>query len=69
MTSAAQPHPIDGLTADHDLAADTDAVRQAEENPEYVGDMPDDAEDAVSFRPGEDGPGGSMDANSDEGAR
>lgn len=69
MTSAAQPHPIDGLTADHDLAAETAAQAQAEANPEFVGDMPDDAEEAVAFRPGEKGPGGSMDANSDRDAR
>lgn len=61
MTSAAQPNPIEDLTADASLAAD--ARREQEAGPEFTGDLPDDPEQAVHFRPGQDGPGGSMDAD------
>ena len=61
MTSAAQPNPIDALTADAERNTPVAAEQDAEAQPEFVGDMPDDPEQAVHFRPGQDGPGGSMD--------
>ncbi len=53
MTSAAQPNPIDALTADAELDRDAAAAAAAQE-PEYAGDLPDDPEQAVHFRPGQD---------------
>lgn len=53
MTSAAQPNPIQDLTAQAELRADELAEQQAD--PEYVGDLPDDPEQAVHYRPGTDG--------------
>lgn len=52
MTSAAQPNPIDALTADAERNRDVAAEQTAEANPEFVGDLPDDPEEAVSYRPG-----------------
>ena len=54
MTSS-QPNPIQNFEAD--VAPDT--VRHTDETaedqqPEFVGDMPDDAEEAVHYRPEED---------------
>jgi len=57
MTSAAQPNPIEELTVDAEQRRD--APTEAEEQPKFAGDMPDDPEKAVHYRPGEDGPGGS----------
>jgi hypothetical protein len=54
MTSAAQPNPIDGLTADAELNRDAAAEQAAEAQPEYVGDMPDDPEQAIHHREGDD---------------
>ena len=54
MTSAAQPSPIEDLTADADRASDVRAEDDAEAQPEYTGDMPDDKEQAVHYRPGDD---------------
>jgi hypothetical protein len=67
MTSAAQPNPIEDLTADASLAGDARREQQTEGQPEFTGDMPDDPEQAVHYRPGQDGPGGSMDAGSTDG--
>jgi hypothetical protein len=52
MTSAAQPNPIEDLTAQAELRSDA-LAEQAE--PEYVGDLPDDPEEAIHYRPGTDG--------------
>ncbi len=60
MTSAAQPNPIEDLTADASLRGDALAEQEAQRDTEYAGDMPDDPEQAVHYRPGQDGPGGSM---------
>jgi len=57
MTSAAQPNPIEELTVDAEQRRD--AAGESEAQPEYAGDMPDEPEKAVHYRPGEDGPGGS----------
>jgi hypothetical protein len=54
MTSAAQPNPIEDLTADAELRSDRLAEQEAEAEPEYTGDMPDDPEQAVHYRPGDD---------------
>jgi hypothetical protein len=55
MTSAAQPNPIEDLTADAELRSDHLAEEESEEaGPEYTGDMPDDPEKAVHYRPGQD---------------
>jgi hypothetical protein len=55
MTSAAQPNPIEDLTADAELRSDHLAEEETEEaGPEYTGDMPDDPEKAVHYRPGQD---------------
>ncbi len=55
MTSAAQPNPIEDLTADAELRSDRLAEQEATEaGPEYTGDMPDDPEKAVHYRPGQD---------------
>jgi len=61
MTSAAQPDPVDALTADAELTTDTAADEAAEVGPDYTGDMPDDPDEAVHYRPDVDAPGGSMD--------
>ena len=53
MTSAAQPNPIEDLTAQAELRADQLAEQQAD--PEYTGGGPDDPEEAVHYRPGTDG--------------
>jgi hypothetical protein len=58
MTSAPQPNEI-GLGVDAALDAhhvDPDEVTedQIPGEPEFVGDMPDDPEQAVHYRPGED---------------
>ncbi len=67
MTSAAQPNPIEDLTAQASLAGD--ARQETEGQPEFTGDMPDDPEQAVHYRPGEDGPGGRMDTPTEVGDR
>ena len=54
MTSAAQPNPIEDLSADAKLRSDHLTEQQAEDQPKYTGDMPDDPEQAVHYRPGED---------------
>jgi hypothetical protein len=54
MTSAAQPSPIEDLTAAAEVQADRIAEEEAEANPKYVGDLPDDPEEAVHYRPGQD---------------
>jgi hypothetical protein len=54
MTSAAQPNPIEDLTAAAELRADETAEEEDEAQPEYVGDLPDDPEEAVHYRPGDD---------------
>lgn len=51
-----QPNPIDALTAEASLDADTAAEQQAQANPDFVGDMPDDPEQARTYRPGDDQP-------------
>ncbi len=66
MTSAAQPNPIQGLTAD---AALDGAARESDTEPTFTGNMPDDPEQAVHYRPGEDGPGGRMDTPTEVGDR
>lgn len=66
MTSAAQPNPIDQLHAEAELQADHVQEQETEGEPEFVGDMPDDPEQAVHYRPGPDGPGGSGDAGSSD---
>lgn len=50
-----QPNPIQNLEAD--VAPDTvrhTEVAEEQAQPEYTGDMPDDAEEAVRYRQGED---------------
>jgi hypothetical protein len=54
MTSAAQPNPIEDLSVDAKLSSDHLAEQEAEAQPEYTGDMPDDKEQAVHYRPGDD---------------
>jgi hypothetical protein len=49
-----QPDPIEALTADAELQADHVAEEEAEAQPKYVGDLPDDPEEAVHYRPDED---------------
>jgi hypothetical protein len=51
-----QPNPIEDLTAEAELQADEIAEEKAEEQPEYVGDLPDDPEQAEHYRPGQDNP-------------
>lgn len=63
MTSAAQPNPIEDLTADASLAGDARREQETEGQPEFTGGLPEDPEQAVHFRPGQDGDGGSMDAD------
>ena len=53
MTSAAQPNPIEDLTAAAELRSD-EIAEEAEAQPEYTGDLPDDPEEAVHYRPGQD---------------
>lgn len=54
MTSAAQPNPIEDLTASAEIRDDHRVEEQAEAQPEFTGDMPDDPEQAVHYRPGQD---------------
>lgn len=54
MTSAAQPNPIEDLTANAELRSDELAEEQAEAQPKYTGNMPEDPEQAVHYRPGDD---------------
>jgi hypothetical protein len=58
--TAAQPNNIGPLAdaAVGDAAAET-AERSAEQQPEYVGDMPDDPDRARTYRPGDDQSDGS----------
>jgi len=65
MTSAAQPDRIDGLTAGTELGTDNAAEQEADAQPEFTGDMPDDPEAAVHHQPGADGPGGRADEGQD----
>ena len=55
--TAAQPNnlgPLAGTFTDDDAAEA--AQRDAEPQPEFVGDMPDDPEQARTYRPGDDQP-------------
>jgi hypothetical protein len=56
MTSASQPSPIEDLTAEASLTGDRFREQETEGQPKYTGDMPDDPEEAVHYRPGQDGP-------------
>ena len=56
MTSAPQPNEL-GYAADAALEArnvDPDATEEAERQPKYTGDMPDDPEQARHYRPDEE---------------
>jgi hypothetical protein len=56
MTSAPQPNEL-GYGAEAALKArniDPDAVEEADKQPKYTGDMPDDPEEAKHYRPGEE---------------
>jgi hypothetical protein len=48
-----QPNPIDDLAAEAERRADEER-EQEEIKPEYVGDLPDDPEEAVHYRPGDE---------------
>jgi hypothetical protein len=65
MTSAAQPGPMDNITGHANHPADPAVEEEADAQPKYAGDMPDDPAEAVTYRPGQDGPGGSMDDRDD----
>jgi hypothetical protein len=54
MTSAAQPNPIEDLAAAAKLRADQRAEEEAEAQAEYVGDLPDDPDEAVHYHPDQD---------------
>lgn len=54
--TGAQPNPIDALTAETTSQPDVVAEQDAAANPEYVGDLPDDPEQARTYRPGNDQP-------------
>lgn len=56
--TAAQPNDMTHLagTFTDEKAAEAERV-EADPQPEYVGDMPDDPEEARTYRPGVDGPG------------
>ena len=54
MTSAAQPNPIEDLAAAAELRSDERVEQEAEAQPEYAGDMPDDPEQAVHYREDQD---------------
>jgi hypothetical protein len=69
MTSAAQPNPIEDLTAAASLEGDRRTEQETEGEPEFTGNMPTDPEDAVHYRPGQDGPGGRMDTPTELGDR
>jgi hypothetical protein len=56
MTSASQPNEL-GYAVEPALQArnvDPDATDEAEKQPKYVGDMPDDPEEAQHHRPGDE---------------
>lgn len=53
MTNA-QPNPIEDLTANAELRSDELTEEHAEAQPKYTGDMPEDPEEAVHYRPGDD---------------
>ena len=56
MTSAPQPNEL-GYAVEPALEArnvDPEATDEADQQPEYVGDMPDDPEEAEHYRPGEE---------------
>ncbi len=57
--TGSQPNPIDALTADATRGADAAAQQEADPQPEFVGDMPDDPQQAVTYRPEDDQPDGS----------
>lgn len=50
-----QPNPIQNVEGHDapDTVRHTDETEQ-DQQPKYVGDMPDDPEEAVHYRPGED---------------
>ena len=54
MTSAAQPNPIEDLTASAEISSDRRAEQEAEAQPEYTGDLPEDPDEAIHYRPGDD---------------
>ena len=54
MTSAAQPNPIEDLTANAERRSDERVEAEDEAQPEYGGDLPDDEDEAVHYRPGDD---------------
>jgi hypothetical protein len=57
--TAAQPNNLGhlaGTFTDDDAASPAATRGEAEPQPEYVGDMPEDPEQARSYRPGEDQP-------------
>jgi hypothetical protein len=54
MTSAAQPNPIEDLTAAAELRSDHRVEEEAEAQPEFTGNTPEDPEKAVHYRPGDD---------------
>jgi hypothetical protein len=56
MTSAPQPNEL-GYAVEPALEArnvDPDATDEADAQPEYVGDMPDDPEESRHYRPDEE---------------
>jgi hypothetical protein len=56
MTSAPQPNEI-GYAVDPALEARNvkpDGTQEAEQQPQYAGDMPDDPEEAEHYRPGQE---------------
>lgn len=55
--TGAQPNDLGRLAGTFsDDAAAGSAQREADPQPEYTGDMPDDPEEARTYRPGEDQP-------------
>lgn len=54
--TGAQPNPLNEMSARAEYGNDTGfaAEAEAEPKPEYVGDMPEDPEQARTYRPGED---------------
>jgi hypothetical protein len=60
MTSAPQPNEV-GYAADaaleaRNIPADAPSEDEAEDQPEYVGDMPEDPQEAKHYRPDEENP-------------
>ena len=50
--SEVQPGPLQGLEAETRVRAERQAERAAEARPEFVGDLPDDQEQAVELPTG-----------------